>query len=99
MGLSGAAKICFIASLISLAATTLLYIKCDTRDIAGVNKPYVNRSVKYCQKTCATYKGTGYANKKKFDEGDYDNGDDVSCNQNNNDDIDNDEEEKDRWRE
>ena len=66
MGLSGAAKMCFIAALVSLAAATMLFIKCDTRDIAGVNKPYVNRSVKYYQKTCTTYTGTGYANKKKL---------------------------------
>ena len=85
---------CFIAALISLAAATLLFIKCDTRDIAGVNKPYVNRSVKYYQKTCTTYTGTGYANKKKFYEDDYDNGGNISCNQNSNDDSGDDEEEK-----
>ena len=43
--MSGAAKMCFIAVCMSLVFTSMLYIKCDTIDIAGVNKPYINRSV------------------------------------------------------
>ena len=43
LSLSGAAKMCFIAALISLTLTSFLFIKCDAIDIAGVNKPYPNR--------------------------------------------------------
>ena len=45
LNLAGAAKMCFIVAYIGLGFTCLLYIKCDTLQIAGVNTPYLNRLV------------------------------------------------------
>lgn len=45
LNLAGAAKMCFIAACIGLGCTCLLYIKCDTLQIAGVNTRYLNRLV------------------------------------------------------
>ena len=51
LDLSGAAKMCFIVASMSLAFSSLLYIKCDTKDIAGVNKPYPNRLEHYYEQS------------------------------------------------
>ncbi|CAH3111261.1 unnamed protein product [Porites lobata] len=62
LSLSGAAKMCFIAALISLILTSFLYIKCDAINIAGVNKPYPNSSVTFqkkaiCNEACHCNEG------------------------------------------
>ncbi|KAL9981591.1 hypothetical protein ACROYT_G010316 [Oculina patagonica] len=44
LNMTGAAKMCFIVACIDLVCTCLLYIKCDTIQIAGVNTPYLDSS-------------------------------------------------------
>lgn len=43
LNLTGAARMCFIVAVFGFISASVLYIKCDTPNIAGVNKPYLNR--------------------------------------------------------
>lgn len=43
LSLRGAAMMCLIVAVFGLISACVLYIKCDTPNIAGVNRPYLNR--------------------------------------------------------
>ena len=43
LNLTGAAKMCFLVSCFGLVSSSMLFLKCDTPSITGVNTPYPNR--------------------------------------------------------
>ena len=43
LNLTDSARMCFIIALCALVGNSMLFLKCDTLSIAGVNAPYPNR--------------------------------------------------------